>query len=294
MSNVTVIGLGAMGGTLATRLIECGINVHGYDISQPAVERLKANGGQASSDLDTALADANIVITNLPNDDILMSVLQGGLLEKLKPEQSFVEMSTILPTTMQSVAKLLEGKVKEILDCPVSGGPPEAKLGKLSLLIGTDTEPQPTTLDVLSNLGSINIIGEVGHGSTLKLVNNIMSLSNTAIAMEALELGKSMGLEYKAMYDVLTKSGGASTMLTKRGAYVIDDDFTARFEVSLAEKDTRLALQLAQKMHFPTPMLANVHQRYEMAMASGLAKEDIAALIKLYSPLSLVNGTSRK
>lgn len=293
MPTVTVIGLGAMGGTLAARLVECGFEVHGYDISSAAVERLQAKGGKASSDLDSALADAQTVICNLPDDDILMSVLQNGLAHKLSSNQAFVEMSTILPTTMLTVAKLLSDKVKEIVDAPVSGGPPEAKLGKLSLLVGADREVESSTLEILSKLGSVSMVGKVGNGKALKLVNNMISMSNTAIATEAMELGKFMGLEYKPMYEVLCKSGAASTMLTKRGAYIVEDDFTARFEVSLAEKDTRLALQLAQKLHFPTPLLANVHQRYEAAMASGLAKEDVCALIKLYKRQSLAGSTDR-
>lgn len=287
MPSVAVIGLGAMGGTLAARLVECGVKVHGYDISPAAIQRLQARGGEASSRLDEAVRGAEIVISNLPNDDILTSVVQGGLADMLRPDQSFVEMSTILPTTMHAISKTLAGRVREIVDAPVSGGPPEAKLGKLSLLVGADKDIDSGTYDVLSKLGSVNVVGQVGNGKALKLVNNMISMSNTAIAMEAMQLGKSLGLDYKTMYDVLCQSGAASTMLRKRGAYVLEDDFSARFEVSLAEKDTRLALQLAQKLHFPTPLLANVHQRYEAAMACGLGKEDVCALIKLYRPQSL-------
>lgn len=282
MPSVAVLGLGAMGGTLAARLVECGTEVHGYDISDAAIKRLQDNGGRASTRLEVALAGKDIVISNLPNDEILWSVVQGGLKDQLRPEQSFVETSTILPQTMVKIAAELDGKVREVVDAPVSGGPPEAQVGKLSILVGCDSDVSQSTLGVLSQLGTVHVLGKVGTGKSLKLVNNMISLSNTAIAMEALQLGKSLGLDYQTMYDVLTKSGGASTMLSKRGSYVIDDDFSARFEVSLAEKDTRLALELAHKQRFPTPLLANVHQRYEAAVAAGLSKEDICALIKLY------------
>ena len=286
MSSVAVIGLGAMGGTLAARLVECGMKVHGYDISSPAIERLQAKGGKASANLEQAISGADVVICNLPNDEILLSIMnEGGMINLLKSHQSFVEMSTILPATMIAVSKALQGKVCEVVEAPVSGGPPEAKIGKLSLLVGAERDLESRTYDVLTKLGTVLIVGkEAGSGKAMKLVNNMISMSNTAIAMEAMQLGRSLGLDYETMYNVLSKSGAASTMLNKRGQYVLDDDFTARFEVSLAEKDTRLALQLAQKLHFPTPLLANVHQRYETAMANGLAKQDICALIKLYRP----------
>ena len=282
MSSVLVIGLGAMGGAMAVRLTKCGVNVQGYDISTTAVERFTAAGGKGTSNLSEALSTTDVVITSLPNDEILWSVLRSELIDKLRPEQSFVEMSTILPQTMTAVAKDLKGKVAEIVDAPVSGGPNEALAQKLSILVGVDGELKQSTHDVLSHLGSVNLLGKVGNGKTLKLVNNMISMANVAIFTEAFQLGKELGLEYQAMYDVLQNSGGSSTMLKKRIPYVLDDDFSARFSVNLAEKDTGLALRMAHQQKYPTPMLANVHQKYEDAVSRGLGEEDIVSLLKLH------------
>ena len=281
MASVAVIGLGAMGGAIAVRLTQNGVDVHGYDISKPAVDRFISAGGKASSNLEAVTA-AHIVITSLPNDEILWSVLQSGLIDKLRPDQTFVEMSTILPQTMTAVASALKDRVRESVDAPVSGGPNEAMAGELSLLVGVEGQLQPQTHDLLSKLGTVNLLGKVGNGKALKLVNNMMSLGTTAVAMEAFQLGAELGLDYKVMYNVLSKSGGGSTMFNKRGPYILQNDFTARFAVYLAEKDTGLALQMAHKQRYPTPLLANVHQRYESAIAQGLGEEDIVALIKLY------------
>jgi 3-hydroxyisobutyrate dehydrogenase-like beta-hydroxyacid dehydrogenase len=281
MASVGVIGLGAMGGAIAARLTQNGVDVQGYDISTAAIDRFVSAGGRASSNLD-AVAAAQIVITSLPNDEILWSVLRSGLIDKLRPDQTFVEMSTILPETMTAVGNMLKDKVREIVDSPVSGGPNEATAGKLSLLIGVDGQLQRQTHDVLSRLGTVHLLGKVGNGKTLKLVNNMMSLGTTAIAMEAFQLGAELGLDYETMYSVLSKSGGSSAVFNKRGPYLLQNDFTARFAVYLAEKDTGLALQMAHQQQYPTPLLANVHQRYESAMAEGFAQEDIVALIKLY------------
>ncbi|OBT71141.1 hypothetical protein VF21_09560 [Pseudogymnoascus sp. 05NY08] len=280
MSSVVVIGLGSMGGSIAHRLTQIGFDVHGCDISQSAIDRFISVGGKASSDLE-AVATAQFVITSLPNDEILWSTLRSGLIDKLHPNQTYIEMSTILPETMTAVATLLKDKVHEIIDAPVSGGPNEAKEGKLSLLVGVEGQLQAQTSDLLSKLGSVNLIGTVGNGKALKLVNNMISLGITAVAIEGFQLGAELGLDPKTMYDVLSKSSASSTMFNKRGPYILQDDFSARFAVYLAEKDTGLALQIAHKQRYPTPLLANVHQRYESAMAQGLGQEDIAALIKL-------------
>ena len=282
MTTVLVIGLGAMGGAIALRLTQCGIKVKGYDVSVAATERFVAAGGNAATKLVEAVAVADVVITSLPNDEILMGLLRSQLLDMLRPEQSFVEMSTILPQTMVTVAAELKGKVNEVVDAPVSGGPNEAKAGKLSLLVGIEGEMKWSTYDYLAHLGTVNLLGKVGNGKSLKLVNNMISLGNTALLTEAFQLGSELGLEYETMYNVLRKSGGSSTMFVKRIPYILEDDFSARFSVNLAEKDTGLALQMAHQQQYPTPMLANVHQRYEHAISQGLGEEDIVSLIKLH------------
>ena len=281
MVSVAVIGLGAMGGALATRLTQSGVDVYGYDISPAAVERFVAAGGKGSSSLSEALSTADVVITSLPNDEILWSVLRSKLIDKLRSDQSFIEMSTIKPQTMTAVAAELAGKVREVVDAPVSGGPNEAKNAKLSILVGVESELQPSTYNLLSNLGTVNLLGKIGNGKSLKLVNNMISLGNTALLTEAFQLGTELGLDQQTMYNVLSRSGGSSTMLVKRIPYVLEQDFSARFSVSLAEKDTGLALSMAHEQKYPTPLLANVHQKYEDAISRGLGEEDIISLIKL-------------
>ena len=280
MPSVLVCGLGAMGGALAVRLLETGVDVKGYDIDEAAIQRFIDIGGKACCNLDT-VSEYEVIITSLPNDEILRSFVNDKLLDRLERHQTLVEMSTVLPQTMVDIARQLEDKVKQTVDCPVSGGPNEAKRGALSLLVGVDGELEPFVETMLSKVGTINLIGGVGQGKKMKLINNAISLSNTAIMTEAFRLGQELGLDLNTMYRTLSKSGAASTMLTKRIPYAIDDDYSARFSVELAEKDTRLALQMAHEEKFPTPLLANVHQRYESAIRKGLGREDIVSLIKL-------------
>lgn len=282
MPSVLVIGLGVMGGALAVRLKQCGVDVHGYDIDPKAIDRFIDAGGKGCHNLEQEASSFDVVITSLPNDEILMNVLRSQLLDTLHFNQTFVEMSTILPQTMTTIAKELRDKVNEIVDAPVSGGPNEALGGKLSLLVGLEGQLQDSTHQLLSHLGSVNLLGKVGNGKSLKLVNNMISLGNTVLLTEAFQLGSDLGLDYETMYNVLSNSGGSSTMLKKRIPYVLDNDFSARFSINLAEKDTGLALRMAHQQRYPTPMLANVHQRYEEAIRRGLGEEDIVSLIKLH------------
>ncbi|OJJ54894.1 hypothetical protein ASPSYDRAFT_34717 [Aspergillus sydowii CBS 593.65] len=283
MCSVGVIGLGAMGGAIALRLTQTGFDVRGYDISQPAIDRFASLGGTASCDLDLVTA-AKLVITSLPNDEILWSALRSGLMGKLRPDQTLIEMSTILPQTMTDIERALKEEVPgiEIVDAPLSGGPNEAREGKLNMLVAAEGQLRPDTNALLSKLGTVDMLGSVGNGKALKLVNNMISLGIAAVATEGFQLGVELGLDQETIYKVLCKSSASSKMFGKRGAYILENDFAARFAIYLAEKDTRLALQTAHNQRFPTPILANIHQRYESAIAGRLDKEDIAALVKLY------------
>jgi 3-hydroxyisobutyrate dehydrogenase-like beta-hydroxyacid dehydrogenase len=281
MASVLVVGLGSMGGAVAKRLLHTGVDVYGYDVNDSAMQRFKDVGGKTSADL-AILDNVDVVITSLPNDQILQSFINDNLLERLSSRHTLIEMSTVLPRTMTTIAETLQGRLKDVIDCPVSGGPNEAHQGILSLLVGIegDTLPPPIN-DLLSKVGSVNLIGTIGNGKTLKLINNMISMGNTAVFTEAFALGRELGLDPATMYNVLSKSGGSSTMLVKRIPYVLEDDYHARFSVELAEKDTGLALQMAHGVHYPSPILANTHQRYEEAMRRGLGGEDVVALIKL-------------
>lgn len=282
MVAVAVIGLGAMGGAVAQRLVQAGQDVTGFDISQAAVDRLVAANGQAFTNFD-AVEDADIIITSLPNDEIVMAVLDNEVIKRLQPHQTFVEISTLLPQTMYTIVSKLTGKVREIVDAPVTGGPNEARNGKLGMFVGVQGGIlQTPTQDVLSQLGTLSVVGKPGDGKALKLVNNSMSLGNIAVAVEAFQLGTSLGLDRQAMYDVLCKSGGSSTMFNKRIPYALASDYAARFAVYLAEKDSRLALETARRQNMATPVLSLVHQQCLAAVGKGLGDQDVIALLKLY------------
>ena len=286
--SVSVIGLGAMGGAIAARLAENGFSVIGFDVSEEARQRFSnrtstCNSARASGNLTESVNLSDVIITSLPNDDIVNDCVIKQIMPNMKATQTFIEMSTILPQTMKSIAEKLEGKVDEIVDSPVSGGPLEASDGNLSLLVGCQGgSVKQRTLEILSKLGTVNIVGKVGDGKSLKLVNNMMSMGNIAVAMEAFQMGANLGLDPDKMYQVLSKSGGGGVQFNKRGPFLLKDDFFARFAIYLAEKDTRLALETAHKINYHTPILANIHQMYQQAMSQGLGHEDILALIKLY------------
>lgn len=279
-TSVTVIGLGAMGGSVARRLVESGIDTGVHDISPDAVTRLVAVGARA---VDPALGTlGDFVLTSLPDDRAVTgALLDSGLLSRLSG-RVLIELSTILPATMSLVAERAREHDIAVVDAPVSGGPAEARAGSLVLLAGASSSDLNRASPVLNVLGTVEHVGDVGQGKAVKLVNNVMSMCNVAVAAEAFALGTTLGLDAERLYDVLRRSGGRSHHFTKRIPYVLANDYSPRFSLNLGEKDLRLALQLAHDEGYVMPTASMVHQIFEMGRAQGLGGEDAIAVLKIF------------
>lgn len=278
---VGVIGLGTMGGAIGLRLIASGHSVSGYDINPGAMEQFRQAGAQAVGLEEVTKCE--VLITSLPTDEDALEVLvEAGMLQRLGRDATLIEMSTLLPRTITRIAGEAAQYQIQVVDCPISGGPPEASRGGLSLLVGAE----PATLEqmepVLTSLGTIHHVGAVGQGKTVKLVNNVMTMGNMIVAAEAFVLGVKAGLAPQALFEVLNQSGGRSFHFSKRLPNVLQGCFEPGFALYLGEKDLRVALQFAHETGYPMPVTAAVHQFYELAKNLDLGQEDIAAIFKVY------------
>ena len=275
-----VVGLGVMGGAVAQRLVDTGFETLVYDIDQHAVARLVAKGASACT-LDGA-GDAEVIVTSLPNDQIITTVVLDSGVLKHWSGSVLIEMSTTLPATVRAIAEAAASDRVAVVDSPVSGGPGEALAGKLVELVGADAESLARARPVLDALGTVEHVGAVGDGKIVKLLNNLMAMGNIVVAAEAFTLGQKLGLDRHELFDVLSRSGGRSFHFLKRFPYALADDYTARFAVSLGEKDIRLGLELAHDADYVMPTASIVHQIFEMARAKGIGNEDVVAVLKVY------------
>jgi 3-hydroxyisobutyrate dehydrogenase len=196
---------------------------------------------------------------------------------------AFIDLSTTDPDTWREVAKAATSRGIDCLDAPVSGGPDEAGNGKLIFLVGGDAEVLERCRPVLSLLGGeIHHIGPLGSGQVIKIVNNIMSVGNVAIAAEAMVLGVRAGLDPQRLFDILSTSGGRSHHFLKRFPKVLAGDFTPYFGIALSRKDVGLGLGLAASLGLPLPVTAAVRDAYEAAHTEGFGDFDMAGVIALY------------
>ncbi len=275
---IAVIGIGAMGGAIATRLLECGVPVAVWDTSDAAVASLVQRGATRFDPTSPAVA---AVLVSLPSDEAVAEALTDEVLSRI-PGTLLVELSTVLPSTVQALAERARPHRVEVVDAPVSGSPSDALAGSLVLMVGATEAALSRASPILELLGAVQHIGDVGTGKAMKLVNNAMSMGNMAVAAEAFTLGRRLGLDEQTMYEVISRSGGRSNQFEKRMPLALDGDYAPRFALRLAEKDLRLALASGHEVRHPMPIAATVHQLYEAGVARDLGDEDVVAILKLY------------
>jgi 3-hydroxyisobutyrate dehydrogenase len=150
-------------------------------------------------------------------------------------------------------------------------------------LVGGEAGVVERCRPVLEALGSeIHHLGPLGAGHIVKLVNNVMSMCNVAVAAEAMVLGVRAGMDPGRLFEVLSTSGGRSHHFLKRFPNVLAGDFTPYFSIALSRKDLSLALAMAEGLGVPMLATSIVRQIYEAAAAQGLDNADMAGVTKLY------------
>ncbi|GGB99203.1 3-hydroxyisobutyrate dehydrogenase [Marivita lacus] len=250
------IGLGNMGAPMAGNLAKARHDVTGYDMATVTVDGVTP----ARSAADAA-RDADVVITMLPNGQILHAVA-AQIIPVMRKGAVLLDCSTVDVDTARSVAQEAEAAGLLPLDAPVSGGIGGAAAGTLTFMVGGSDEAYQSALPLFETMGQKSVhCGPSGNGQAAKICNN-MILGVTMIATcEAFALADKLGLDRKAMFDVVSTSSGSSWSMN---AYCpapgvgpkspADNGYTPGFAADLMLKDLRLSQQAAEASDADTPL----------------------------------------
>jgi 3-hydroxyisobutyrate dehydrogenase-like beta-hydroxyacid dehydrogenase len=280
-----VIGMGQMGSGMAGRLQEAGYDVIGYDISAEQRSRLSRDGFRMADSIKVAVAGRKVLLSSLPDPKAVREAWlgAGGIVASAEPGTLCIELSTIDPQAMREVAEAATRRDLAVVDCPVSGSPKEARIGKLILIAGGDRKDVERAEPLLKLLGTDwKYTGGVGTAKVVKIVNNMMSMGNVLVASEAFALGVAAGVEPDKLYEVLSVSGGRSHHFTKRFPNALKNDFSPGFKMELGEKDLALGIELGRIVRMPTPTASVVRELFAVALAEGFRGQDIVALLSMY------------
>ena len=233
---VAVVGLGAMGGRIARRLLDAGHELVVWNRTLARAEGFPAVAGSPAE----AAGGADVVITMVANPDALREVTEGdrGVAAGVTAPTTVIEMSTVGPAAVHELAAALPSGVG-LLDAPVLGSRSEAESGTLHVFVGGPGELYDKWAPLLAALGTTHHVGELGAGAAAKLVANSTLFGTLAVLGEALRLADRLGLSRDAAFEVLAATPVAAQAERRRAA-LESGDYAPRFPLGLARKDAEL------------------------------------------------------
>lgn len=285
LPRIGFVGLGAMGGAMAGRLVKSGYAVTGHDVSAERAEAAGRAGVTVVATPGDAARSAEVVMSSLPHPRAVREAYLGehGIVAAARAGTTLVDLSTVDPDTWKEIARVAGVRVLACLDAPVSGGPVEAGNGGLVFLVGGEAPVLEACRPIFATLGTeIHHVGPLGSAQVVKIVNNVMTMGNVAVAAEAMVLGVKAGMDPQRLFEILSTSGGRSHHFLKRFPNVLAGDFAPRFSIALSRKDLGLAARLAESLGVPMLTTSTVRQVYEAAAAAGLDGQDMAAVTALF------------
>ncbi|WP_431790659.1 NAD(P)-dependent oxidoreductase [Microbacterium paraoxydans] len=290
-STVAVIGLGAMGLPMATRLAER-FAVRGFDIAAERVALAAEAGITPASSAADAVDGADAVLVAVRTGAQLEALLFGedGLAPHLADGAVVILTSTVGTDGIDAIAAQLAAHGAQLVDAPLSGGPVRAGEGDLLIVVGATPTALETARPVLDQLAStLSIVGDKpGDGQALKTVNQLLCGVHIAAAAEALALADALGLDRARTLDALTAGAANSFMLGNRGPRALqaydEDGAEVLSRLDIFVKDLGIVGDAARRAHLSTPVAAAAEQLFLLGEAQGLGALDDSAVIRVVAP----------
>lgn len=241
-----MIGLGAMGSRIATRLRNAGHEMAVWNRTPEKAAPLAELGATVASSPAEAAASSEFVLTMVADPAALAAVTEGpsGVAAGARAGTVVVEMSTVGPAAVERLSRVLPERV-ELVDAPVLGSLAEAEAGTLTVFAGGAAEAVERCRPLFEILGSLLHVGGTGAGAAAKLVANSTLFGSLAVLGEAVALADALGVPRQAAFDVLSATPIAA-QAGRRKESLENGDYPLRFALSLAAKDARLVAEAAR------------------------------------------------
>jgi 3-hydroxyisobutyrate dehydrogenase-like beta-hydroxyacid dehydrogenase len=279
MTRVAFIGLGAMGGHMARRLVEAGHDLIVWNRTAAKAEPLLEVGASLANSPADAARQAEVVITMVSDPGALRAVTEGpdGVAAGAQTGTTVIEMSTVGPDAVSRLASVLPKSVG-LLDAPVLGSITEAESGALQVFVGGPIDLVRQRTPLLSSFGSPIHVGPLGAGASAKLVANATLFGLLGVLGEALALADGLGLARSVAFDVLATTPLAA-QAERRQPAIESGDYPPRYTLALANKDADLIQEAADASGVDVRLLAAARSWLADAEAAGAAGRDYSAVL---------------
>lgn len=280
------IGLGTMGGRMATSLRAAGHELYVNDIRPEAVVSHVAAGAVEKSTAREIGEASDIVFTSLPGPDEFTDVTIGahGLLHGMKSNAVLFDLTTNSPTTIRSIHEAFARRSLHLLDAPVSGGPKGAETRKLAIWVGGDERIYQQYEALLRDIGDQpSYIGPIGAASVAKLVHNCAGYTLQAALAEVFTMGVKGGVDPLVLWRVVRQGFvGRARVFDRLADQFLPGVFDPpNFRLHLAHKDVSLATALGRELNVPMRLANLALEELQEAVDRGWGERDSRAAMLL-------------
>jgi 3-hydroxyisobutyrate dehydrogenase len=292
VANVGFIGLGNMGMPMAGRLFDAGHRVRCYDTSAAALARAAARGLLPSTDIFSAVQEADFVISMLPSGSDVLAVFCERTDRRTLPLREgcvVIDSSTIDVNSCALFHRSLALRDLLTLDAPVSGGVEGAAAGMLTFMVGGSQTAFEAAFPVLEAMGKkIVHAGAAGAGQIAKICNNMIAGISMIAVSEALTLAERLGLDARKLFEISSASSGQCWALTSYAPVPglvptapSNRAYQGGFASELMLKDLRLAEQAAISSGTPALLGAAAAALYGMHCKTGKGRLDFSSIVQM-------------
>lgn len=285
---IAFIGLGNMGGGMAANLVKAGHVVRAFDLSPEAVARAVQSGCSSVATVAEAVAEAEAVVSMLPNGAIVDDVYSKEVFGKAPTGALLLDCSTIDVATARKVGEAADKAGYAMVDAPVSGGIAAASGGTLTFMVGGSDEAFARAEPILAAMGKTVIhAGASGAGQAAKLCNNMLLGIHMIGTCEAFAMAQKLGLDPQTFYDISSVSSGQNWSMTSYCPVPgvgpkspADNNYEGGFATALMLKDLTLALAAAEEAGVDPAMGKRARELYAAFAEAGNGTRDFSAIIE--------------
>ena len=283
--NIGLIGAGAMGNAIGTRLLEMGQTLTVYDRNRWKVDALVEKGARAADNPAGVGAASDYVITSLNSAQAVEAVVfsDGGVAEAAKRGTLIIDMSSIDPPSTRMLSEMARSDGLRWVDSPLSGGAPKALTGQLTLMAGGEEADVADAHKVLRHLSTnYTHMGPSGAGQATKLINQVLCGIGFLAVAEAAALAEDAGIDVARIPQALKGGRADSSILQEYMPRYAARDYRRTGRIDNMVKDLNGVQDLARATNTTMPLTAVCAEVHRMLTAAGLGGEDQAALMEYF------------
>ena len=282
---VALIGAGAMGHAIGTRLLATDHTLAVFDLDCARVQALVDLGAIAATSAADAATHAEVIVLSLNNASIVDQAVfgEGGVAQAAAADTLIIDMSSIAPDATRELASRAADKSLHWVDSPLSGGAPKALTGSLTLMLGGSESAATRAQNFLQALSdNCTHMGPVGAGQTTKLINQVLcGLGFVAIA-EATKLALDAGVDAAKIPGALKGGRADSALLQEYMPRYANKDYAPTGRIDNMVKDLDSAQALARSTGTAMPLSALCAELHRFMATAGYGAEDQAMMMEYW------------